>query len=628
MRGLLLVAPVLFSCLPACGGGGGGSSQPPTLPNEAPTLVAPSGLSGTAPNYTFVLAVGGAQTLTFTANDPDGDPLQWQVGVDGGAATAAGISFTAPATGSTLALDFAAVSSPAAALLTILVEDPKGGIAAVDLQVVRSGAPGILGVTPDSAFAGKAQPVAITGSGLQLGGIATTTASFAGTTATATTIVDDTTLTCTTPIGVNAGAAVVAVTNQYGASALPSSAFTFYSYPPSLFGNDVRVDAGDATALELARDGDVVHAVWLEGTGLVHRASYDRGANWSSPTMLSGAENASQPCVIVAGDDVAVAWVGDNSSILLRRSTDGGANFATVQRLDPTGAAVPVRGPRLAQSGDRRFAAWLSGDAGSGAARVRTVASADGGATWTTQNLVHDGGANQSNVQIVAAGSDVQVLYEDATTLAFAGVFVARSTDAASTWLSPQRLSSLGASASAAQFAGLGARRYAIWLQNGALLLSTSGDRGATWSGSTIQLQGAQGGAVTTPQLAIDAGHAYAAYVVAGTAIRVASFTLVGATVRQATVESAVSNSAEPQLAVVGNYVFTAWREGDLGDGSARVLFAVSTDSAQTFPTPTGFGDGSAAQQLPQLAVDGAHLLLGWTDARAATSAIFVNRSQ
>jgi len=177
-------------------------------------------------------------------------------------------------------------------------------------------------------------------------------------------------------------------------------------------------------------------------------------------------------------------------------------------------------------------------------------------------------------------------------------------------------------------FAGLAARRYAIWLQNGALLLSTSGDRGASWSGSTIELQGAQGGAVTAPRLATDGDHAYAAYVVAGTAIRVASFTLVGATVRQATVESAVSNSAEPRLAVVGNYVFTAWREGDLGDGSARVLFAVSTDSAQTFPTPTGFGDGTAAQQLPRLAVDGAHLLLGWTDARAATSAIFVNRSQ
>jgi hypothetical protein len=86
--------------------------------------------------------------------------------------------------------------------------------------------------------------------------------------------------------------------------------------------------------------------------------------------------------------------------------------------------------------------------------------------------------------------------------------------------------------------------------------------------------------------------------------------------------------AADPRIEHDGNYVFAAWTSDDVASGAARILQSTSIDGGQTFRAPAGVGDGTAAQELPLLSVDGARMLLVWLDSRGATPALFVNRNE
>ena len=145
---------VLASC---GGGGGGGGGEPQPEPNDPPTLTAAPELTGGPVQWQLVLPIAGTESLTFSATDPDGDALTWQLAVSGAGQVATGLSYSSPASGPTFTVDVAAVSAPAAADVSLLVEDPNGGAAAIDIRFVRSGAPTITGVTPASAFVSAQQ---------------------------------------------------------------------------------------------------------------------------------------------------------------------------------------------------------------------------------------------------------------------------------------------------------------------------------------------------------------------------------------------------------------------------------------------------------------------------------------
>jgi hypothetical protein len=621
----VLAVPLLT--LAACGGGGG-SSTPRVPPNEPPVLQVPAGLGGTAASLLLVLPVAQTQSLMFTASDPEGGTLTWQVSTNGATAAAAGVAYTLPHQGQTFSIDVASAVAPVAADLTILVEDPNGAAAAVGLRVLRSGPPTITGVAPGSAFTTRPQRVTITGSALQLGGSAQTTVSFGGVAGTGVTAVDDHTVTCATPAAAALGPTVVAVGTQWGSAFLPSSAFTVHAFPPNLLPTDTRIDAGSASSPAFARERDTVHAVWLESTSVVHRVSIDRGASWSAPQTLSGVEAASEPQLLAAGNVVLVAWIGDNSSVLLRRSDDGGVTFAPVQRLDPLAPVTPARRPRLAQSGAYRYAAWVAGDTSVGAGQVVAVSSSDAGVAWTAPNTVAPGGSNQQNHDLACDGATAWVVLEDDRLGAVVrGAYVARTIDNGTTWLAALRLNSPGTAASSANVRAAGNGVFATWLQVGGLSLRSSSDHGATWANTVVELQPGLSGAVTEPAVACDDTQLVAAFVTGGNSIGAARFTLVGANVQRVTIESAPSVSAEPCVAIDGNYVFVAWREGDVPSAAARVQFAVSTSSGAAFEVPAGFGDGLAAQVAPHLVVDGANLLFAWIDARGATNGVFTNRT-
>lgn len=619
----------LLSLLPACGGGGKKSDSTPLPDNTPPSIVVPPSVTGAPPSFQHTLTTSQTESLVFTATDAEGDPLTWQVSVDGAAAAAAGISFPSPFAGNTLTLTIGTAVAPAAVTLTLLVEDQRGAAAAIDLRIVRSGPPTITGISPGSAFTTRGQAVQITGTALRLGGAALTSVSIGGLPATGVTAVSDTEVRCTTPTSAAIGNAVASVSTQFGTAALPSTAFRFHSFPPALFTNDVRLDAGNASDLQLARERDTLHAVWREGTTVVHRVSTDRGASWSPPLPLSGAETATEPQVLAVGSDVLVAWIGDGTSVLVRRSTDGGATFEAVQRLDPLSPVTPASRVRLAKDDDFLVAAWIAGDTGVGAGQVVAATSADLGVAWTAPNTVAAGGQNQRNHEVAAAQGVAWVAFEDDRLGAGArGAYVARTINLGTSWQTAQRVNSPGSLAGSVRLLASATRVYVAWVQSGSLLMATSADAGATYGSTLVTLHPSAFGTASEPALAGDSTQLTAAFVVNGTSIRSARFTTIGATVLNATLETVATESAEPRVATSGNYVFVAWREGNVGGGTARVQFAVSTDNASTFGNATLFGDGLASQAAPRLGIDGANVWFGWLDSRVVGTGVYANRTE
>lgn len=622
-----LLLPLLL--VPACGGGGGGGASPPPItPNKAPVLQVPNELTGSGGAYRYLSTIAEVHTIQFAATDADGDALHWQVVGDPAVAAAAGVTLPLAGNGNTFQVAVAAVAVPTSADLVVFVEDARGGAGAIDLQIVRTGAPAITGVAPDSAFVGRAQAVTVTGTGFWLGGTVTTVARFGGQLGTSTLVTGDTSLACNTPSSLAAGPVAVSVDNLQGSSSLPGTAFTAYSFPPSFASADTAFDSGAGDVHAVARDGAVLHAVWLEAGAVVHRASADHGATWGAAQTLSGFEVPTEPQVVCDGVEVVVTWIGDGTTVRTRRSADTGTTFDAAVVVNPSGI-LPASRLRLAATGAQVYAAWTVGSAGSGTARLATASSSDGGATWGAPLGVDDQNANQTAHVLACAGGTAWLLFRDERQGAgIGGAYVARSGDGGATWSAATRLSAAGVTTGSPCLANDGLRLHAAWLVGGTLRHTTSANGGINWTNS-IELQSAANGAVTAPVIACSGARFYAAYVVGTSTVQVTRITAIGAAPADIVLTSAATSPAELCLAARGNYVVAAFRDGSVGGGTARIRQCASGNLGAQFSTPATFGDGAGtSQEAPVLAADSASIVLLWKDHRAVTPGLFVNRNQ
>ncbi|MFK7743161.1 MAG: IPT/TIG domain-containing protein [Planctomycetota bacterium] len=624
-----------FLAIAACGGsdsGGGGGDPPAPEPNVAPVLSAPSSLSGGPVAYTYELPVAIASgSLQFTAVDADGDLLLWQASTSQEGLTAAGLSFASPVSGNSFTIDFAAVSEPAATSVNVLVEDPRGGAAAIDVLVIRTGAPTLLSVTPSAAFATAPQQVALTGTALSLGGTQNPQVAFGGAQATQVTVLDNEQLTCASPATLSLGPVSIAATTSYGTGSLAGGSFTGYAYPIDLRPADTALDGGAGSELVVDSDGSSIQRLWLEGGDLQHSRSLDGGATWSATQVLSAGEVVTEPQVLVRGDDVLAVWIAAGTSLRARASDDGGVVFASVQGLSTGSGALPAVRPRLAATGTRRHVCWLSGASGVGARRVRVASSLNAGQSFGPERTVSDTGNNQSLQAIGCDEANVWVaLFQNGGT--GAGVYTSRSSDGGVLWTAARRRSSIEANVTAVETCSDGARAYLVWVRAGRLDYMVSTDAGASWPTIATLLRDSDLGTISDPAIACEGERLFAAYLT-GAALDTVAFTRVGAagaSPESVTLSSATEASGAPQLAVRGNYAVCAWRGGPVagGAGTARIRLASSVDVGATFLAPATFGDGASAQELPRLVFDDARVWLGWLDYRGVGAALFGNRSE
>lgn len=607
--------------------GGGGGGEPPIAPNSPPSLSVATQLVGSGSVFRFTLAVGGNDTLAFSATDPDDDPLRWQLVGDGAAATAVGVTLPLPVTGPTFSFDIAAVTLPATAALVLFVEDTRGNAAAIDLTIIRTGPPTITGTAPNSAFVTQSQAVTITGTALSLAGTANTIARFGGIPASGITIPNETTLNCSTP-GMSSGGVVVSVSNANGTAALPASAFTAFTYPPTFGATDQALGAAAGSAPAVALAGDVLHAVWLEGGVVVHRVSGDGGTTWSTAQTLSGGEIPTEPQVVADGQNATVVWVGDGTTMWARNSTDGGASFQAGQVLNPAAGSAPAARPRLCASGDRQHLIYLQGDASLGMARVVACTSNTAGALWTPPVTIDDGSANQSAQAVVCDGESVWVAFLDLRQGgAVQGVYTSRSINGGLNWSAANRRTPAGTTASEPLLCQDGTHVHVTWLRSGVLDHVRSSNSGLSYATLATELSDSTAGIATAPAITCSGANVYAIYVDAGSAVWIALINAAGSLPQRQMISTATVSAAFTNITKRGNYIFTAWRSDDVGTGLARILQSLSTDVGNTFTVPSGFGDGTAAQDAPLLLAQGARETLFWLDSRGGPPTLFTNRN-
>jgi hypothetical protein len=212
-----------------------------------------------------------------------------------------------------------------------------------------------------------------------------------------------------------------------------------------------RPSVGEAGVPAIDASGSAVDAVWIEGDDIVrglnstviYRRSTDGGLTWLDPIQLSATlGSAGFPRVLhAASGRVLVTWTDAVSgSIYVRVSTNGGATFAAASLLGTT-TSKPFAGglrdafPVLAQGSGIVYVAYF---AGPHSLRVRR--STNLGASWTTYTTISTTGDGFEAPGIAAVGSTVVVGYGTVTS-ADEWTVIRRSTDKGAHWSSPVAIS-------------------------------------------------------------------------------------------------------------------------------------------------------------------------------------------
>lgn len=282
--------------------------------------------------------------------------------------------------------------------------------------------------------------------------------------------------------------------------------------------------------------GDVLHvAVRVAPSGLVDEElwivrSLDGGQTWQTPTRIAGNTLASldvdQFSLAVDGLNLHLVWEDDSTNGAGRyspyhvRSTDGGATFGTVTRLDVTDAtdagncdAPGEHGLRVRVDGQQIAVAWLEERTHPTNEQARYTQSLDGGLTFDADVRVGGGDPNTVDVDyldLCLVGSKALVaLTDNRTTLgSFDHLYVWRRDLAGGAATETQLSNASGAAFP--RFTGDDEQVAVVWQSDEArqsLESRVSENNGATWLSQTT-LEGASGARdVDNATAAFDSGY-------------------------------------------------------------------------------------------------------------------------
>ncbi len=311
-----------------------------------------------------------------------------------------------------------------------------------------------------------------------------------------------------------------------------------WTSPAPLNGN-AAFDSGDDGSVALATDGwchwlaawqsnDTFGGTLGADRDLLAASSTDSGATWSWPTVVNSnaaTDSDSDYLGDLATDGLGLwvaVWeseenlggtIGDDSDVLLARSTDNGATWSPVAVLNANAAGdLDDYDPTVRGDGAGQWVAvWhtrtdIGGNVGTDF-DVAFARSSDGGATWGAPAILNDYAAGDAAADMVARvatdgyGTFLATWHSlhdlGGSTGGDNEVFLARSTDHGGTW-SPTTVLNANAAVDAGDdfFARTVSDGRGLWLAawestdslggtvgtDYDLLFATSADGGATWS--------------------------------------------------------------------------------------------------------------------------------------------------
>lgn len=247
---------------------------------------------------------------------------------------------------------------------------------------------------------------------------------------------------------------------------------------------------------QVASYGNTVHAVWYDRPDgnyeIYYKRSTDAGASWGPDTRLTNAaSNSEAPGIIAIGDLVHVAWhdLRDGDwGIYYKRSTDGGLNWGTDQRI----SNQPSNGfdVCLAGFGNVIHAVWQDSRNGvtQNGYEVYYKRSTDAGATWGPDVRMTNNMTNTLYPSISASGQYVHIVWYDTPESQQAAYYV-RSTDEGVSWSSDIRLSSNAGASNWPCISSSGEFVHVVWTDtrdgNYEIYYKRSSDNGVSWSADT-----------------------------------------------------------------------------------------------------------------------------------------------
>jgi ethanolamine utilization microcompartment shell protein EutL len=187
------------------------------------------------------------------------------------------------------------------------------------------------------------------------------------------------------------------------------------SFDPSI---NLSNNAGKSSSPRIAASGNNVYVVWSDdtpgNTEILYRRSTDGGASFGGTVNLSNTTGSSYPVNLgVSGNDVYVVWSDEtpgtgNSEILYRKSGDGGASFGgTVNLSNTTGISsrATVAVSNVSQQ-EEVYVLWIDDDSD-----ILYRKSTDGGASFgRTVRLTSVQGANAT---VAVSGNNVYLVWNN-----------------------------------------------------------------------------------------------------------------------------------------------------------------------------------------------------------------------
>jgi predicted secreted protein with PEFG-CTERM motif len=356
-------------------------------------------------------------------------------------------------------------------------------------------------------------------------------------------------------------------TGQYGIFLTKSTdGGTSFGVPVNISKN-----IGSSGSQQFAVSGNDVCVVWqATATGkyqILFAKSTDGGATFTTPVNLSNnLGDSSYPKVLVSGNNIYVTWAftvtNKDYDILFTKSADGGATFTTPVNLSNTVGDTGL--PQMTMSGDNIYITWENN--GLGNFDVFVAKSADSGNTFSAPVNVSKNPKPSGAPQIVASGNVVYVVWMDNTPGNY-DIFVAKSTDNASTFETPVNVSNTAGDSGYPQMTLSENNLYVVWTEtisksNYDVLFAKSTDGGATF---------------TTP----------------------------------VNISKNVGASGWAQVAVSGN-IYVIWEDNT--PGNYDILISKSTDGGATFITPVNISNTPDDSNFKQMVLSGNNVYVVWQD--------------
>ena len=186
-----------------------------------------------------------------------------------------------------------------------------------------------------------------------------------------------------------------------------------------------------------------LHVVWRDYTPenweIYYKKSTDGGANWSSTQRITwAAGDSSEPDIAVdISDNLHVVWHESSGEVYYKRSMDGGTSWTSSQRLTRTSGLSNVPDIAVDSSGNLHVV-WDDNTPGS--VEIYYKKSTDVGTSWTSsQRLTWTSGGSFVPAIGVDSADDLHVVWRDYTPGNY-DIYHKSSTDGGDHWTTSRRL--------------------------------------------------------------------------------------------------------------------------------------------------------------------------------------------